>query len=91
MPRCEKGCDRDCIHERLATELASLKYTYASTGKFIAETKSEMKKRGLDSPNIAEAFILSFASEPAGLIHGSGDGFGAGSWTSDISRNRSIV
>lgn len=91
MPGCPNGCHRECLHEKLATELASLKYKFASTGKYIAETKEEMKKRGLDSPNIAEAFILSFASEPAGLIHGSSDGFGVGGWNSDISRNRGMV
>lgn len=91
MPRCENGCARECLHEKLAQELASTKYIFASTGKFVAETKAEMKKRGIKSPNIAEAFILSFASEPAGLIHGSSDGFGAGGWNSDVSRNRSMV
>ena len=90
MPNCDNGCNRDCLHEKLATELASLKYSYASTGKVIAETKAEMKQRGLKSPNIAEAFILSFASEPAGLVHGS-DSFGGGAWNSDISRNRSMI
>jgi hypothetical protein len=90
LPSCEGGCERDCIHEKLARELVSLKYTYASTGKLVAESKAEMKKRGLKSPNIAEAFILSFASEPAGMVHGSSDGFGSG-WNQDVSRNRSMV
>ena len=90
LPTCEGGCGRDCIHEKLAAELVTLKYTFASTGKYVAETKAEMKKRGFRSPNIAEAFILSFGSEPAGLIHGSSDGFGSG-WNSDVSRNRSMI
>lgn len=92
MPRCHNGCNRECLHEKLATELASLKYVFApNSNKYMAETKAQMKKRGLSSPNIAEAFILSFASEPAGLVHGSSDGFSAGGWNQDISRNRSIV
>ena len=90
LPSCEDGCERECIHEKLAAELVSLKYSYASTGKYVAETKAEMKKRGNDSPNIAEAVILSFASDAAGMVHGSSDGYGS-SWTADISRNRSMV
>lgn len=91
MPGCPNGCHRECLHEKLARELVSVKYKFASNGKYIAETKDEMKKRGIESPNIAEAFILSFASEPAGLIHGSSDGFGSGGWNANVSRNRSVV
>lgn len=88
---CEEGCHRECLHERLASELIGLRYDFASNGSYVAEQKREMKKRGLDSPNIAEAFILSFASEPAGLIHGRRDDFGSGGWNSNISRDRSMV
>ena len=90
LPRCDGGCNRDCIHEKFAAELVSLRYIFASSGKYAAETKADMKKRGEDSPNIADAFVLSFASDAAGMVHGSSDGFGS-SWTSDISRNRSMV
>ena len=89
---CLKGCNRDCLHEKLAAELVSLKYSFTSSGKYMAESKSEMKKRGLDSPNVAEAFILTFASEPAGLILGATDSsFGFMSWNADVSRNRATV
>jgi hypothetical protein len=90
LPRCEGGCARDCIHEKLASELVSTRYEYASTGKYIAETKAKMKKRGVKSPNIAEAVIMTFASEPAGFVHGSRDGFGSG-WNETLTRGRSIV
>ena len=85
-------CARDeCPHEKLAQELVSLKYQFTSTGKYAAESKSDMKKRGLKSPNIAEAFILSFASEPAGLVYGSKDRQFGSSWSNELSRNRAMV
>jgi hypothetical protein len=92
LPRCEGGCATDCLHERLAQELVVPKYTYASSGKVQIESKSDMKKRGYKSPNIAEAFILSFSSEPASLIHGSAKGFDVGlNWGEPVHRNRMHV
>lgn len=46
---------------RLVEELASVKYTFTPSGKIKAESKDEMKKRGLKSPNVADAFIGTFA------------------------------
>ena len=51
----QEGC------EDLIAELCSLKYGVTSSGKIKAESKDEMKKRGLQSPDIADAFILTFA------------------------------
>lgn len=45
----------------LVGELTSVKYRILSNGKIQIETKDEMKKRGLQSPNIADAFVLTFA------------------------------
>ena len=45
----------------LVGELTSVKYKILSNGKIQIETKDEMKKRGLQSPNIADAFVLTFA------------------------------
>ena len=39
-------------------ELANIKYTYNSKGKIILESKEDMKKRGLDSPDVADALAL---------------------------------
>ncbi len=93
LPGCDDNCrlmpgydGEECIHERLARELVSVKFTYASGGQRKAETKKEMKKRGLSSPDVADAFCLSFASEPAGLLHGSTDGWGEVGWGQDVSR-----
>lgn len=56
---------RDChipADEKLIGELTSVTYDFASSGKLVAESKREMRKRGLPSPNKADAFLLTFAS-----------------------------
>jgi len=65
---------KDCPFERLASDLATPRYVITSSGKLKVESKDDMKKRGFKSPNFADAFCLSFASEPATLIHGSTPG-----------------
>ena len=56
--------DRDCVipeDDALIAELTSAKYTIESSGKVRVERKDEMKKRGLRSPDLADAFIMTFA------------------------------
>lgn len=84
------GPDR-CNHDLLADELVAPRYGYTSSGKMLAETKADMKKRGLKSPNIADAFMLTFASEPATLLHGSGDSSWGYDWNKPLRRNLSNV
>lgn len=48
-------------------ELANIKYKFNSTGKLQIESKEDMKKRGLESPDIADALMLTFASK--GIIN----------------------
>ena len=36
-------------------------YTFTSTGKMVVESKADMKKRGMRSPDLADAFLLTFA------------------------------
>ena len=47
--------------EALIAELAGPKYAYTSAGKIKVEGKDEMKKRGVVSPDLADAFCLTFA------------------------------
>jgi phage terminase large subunit len=54
------GVDRD-IAEDLAGELASVKYKIDSSGRIVVESKDDMKKRGLRSPDLADAVALTFA------------------------------
>lgn len=58
-----KGSIMDC--EELILELASVRMTYTSAGKIKIESKDDMKKRGLKSPNYADAFNLTFATDAA--------------------------
>ena len=45
----------------LISELSSVKYSLLGSGKLKVESKDEMKKRGMRSPDVADAFILTFA------------------------------
>jgi len=49
--------------ERLVTELTSPRYVYTSSNKRKIESKEEMKRRGISSPDIADALCLTFASD----------------------------
>lgn len=52
--------DRD-MAEDLAGELSSPKYRLNSSGQLVVESKDELKRRGLRSPDIADALCLTFA------------------------------
>jgi phage terminase large subunit len=63
---------RDCLlldDEELIAELSSVTYKFDSDGRIIVESKDELKKRGLRSCDVADAWNLTFAvSSPiAGL------------------------
>ena len=47
--------------EDLAGELCSVRYTLDSSGRIVAESKDSMKKRGLRSPDLADALCATFA------------------------------
>ena len=42
-------------------ELANIKYKFNSKGQIQLESKEDMKKRGLPSPDVADALVLTFA------------------------------
>jgi phage terminase large subunit len=52
--------NRSCS-DALIAELTSPTYTFTSTGKLLVESKADMKKRGLRSPDLADVFLLTFA------------------------------
>ena len=55
---------KDCAmaqDEELAAELSTIKYAILPTGKIKVESKEDRKKRGLRSPDLADAFINTFA------------------------------
>ena len=47
--------------DRLVGELTALKYKYSSSGKLQIESKADMRKRGVPSPDLADALALAFA------------------------------
>lgn len=59
---------RDCRlpnNDELASELAAPQYKYTSSGKIKIESKDEMRKRGIKSPDKADALALTMASSAA--------------------------
>lgn len=53
--------------EYLKAELSRPRIEYSNNGKVMVEKKSAMKKRGIPSPNKADAFVMSFAEIQGGL------------------------
>jgi phage terminase large subunit len=49
----------------LRAELIAPTYAFASNGKIKVESKSELKKRGMRSPDLADALCLTFAGQGA--------------------------
>tara|TARA_R100000084_G_scaffold108702_1_gene72054 strand:- start:985 stop:2424 length:1440 start_codon:yes stop_codon:yes gene_type:complete len=67
---------KDCQipdQDELITELTAVQYSIMSNGKFKVESKDEMKKRGMRSPDIADSLMLTFASN---AIRASGNNAG---------------
>jgi hypothetical protein len=76
---------RDCKipkDDTLIAELTAVRYFFSSTGKVQVEAKEDMKKRGIPSPDLADALCLTFAA-PEG-VYTNGVGF---KWTKPIRRN----
>jgi hypothetical protein len=59
--------------EKLVAQLTTRKWRMGSNGRIYLERKEEMKKRGLQSPDRADAFVLAFAEieSDAGFSFGS--------------------
>ena len=72
----------------LLAELVAVKYKFTSTGKMQIESKEEMKKRGMASPDRADAVCLTFAVEAASIIHFDNK---VGNWNKPLQRNLSMV
>lgn len=51
--------------DELRAELIGPTYSFTSNGKIKVESKSELKKRGMRSPDLADALCLSFAGQAA--------------------------
>jgi len=56
--------DRGCSmpkDDALIAELTTPTYAFTSSRKMVVESKADMKKRGMRSPDLADAFLLTFA------------------------------
>jgi phage terminase large subunit len=54
--------------EQLIDELCTPKRDYDNTGKVKVESKKDLAKREVDSPNLADAFIMAFAPSQAPMV-----------------------
>ena len=76
--------DRSCKlppNDQLIAELTSIRYSFTSSGKMKAESKDEMRRRGLSSPDLADALCLTMASDAATALSGA-----ASNWRGAIRR-----
>ena len=56
--------------ELLKTELTTVRYNYTSSGRVKIEAKADLKRRGVASPDSADAFVLTFASDAGTAMGG---------------------
>jgi phage terminase large subunit len=80
---------RDCflpMDETLRADLTIPRFKFTSNGKMQIESKDDIKRRGLPSPDAGDAFVLTFASDAATALHG-----GTRSWGKPIRRNLRLV
>lgn len=68
----------------LKQELATPRYTYQSNGRYLVESKADIKKRGLASPDIADSFLLTLASDA--VIAANASSY-TGGWNKPLKRN----
>jgi len=77
--------DRSCKlpdSDQLVAELTAIRYSFTSSGKMKAESKDEMRRRGLKSPDLADALCLTMASDATTALSGA-----ISSWKQSIKRN----
>lgn len=80
---------RECVipdDESMVAELSAPRFSFTSTGKIRIESKDEMRKRGIVSPDIADAFCLTFASTAIIGVHGNKYG-----WKQPITPDTSYI
>jgi len=85
-----EGMDVRLPHDDLLwSELAAPRYFFTSAGKIQVESKEVMKKRGVPSPDRADAVCLTLANDFTTMAFGVA---AAGSWSTPLKRNiRGIV
>lgn len=77
--------DRSCKlpnDDELLSDLTGIRYSFTSSGKMAAESKDQMRRRGLRSPDLADAICLTMASDAAMALSGP-----MTSWRGELRRN----
>jgi phage terminase large subunit len=75
--------------DKLFGELAAPRYTFQSNGKIKVEGKDDMKRRGMKSPDRADAVCLTLASDHTTMAYGVA---ASGGWAKPLKRNiRGVV
>ena len=79
----QRGCKlpRD---EDLMAELAGPRFKFSSSGRLQVESKDDMRRRGLRSPDLADAVCMTMAADAATAIYGVSS---SGSWSKPLRRN----
>lgn len=71
LPDYYKATARRAEGDDLVAELTTPKYRFRKgSQKIEVESKDDLKKRGMDSPDLADAFMLTFASDGITFLHG---------------------
>lgn len=73
--------EKEKLTELLIAQLSTRRTKVTNDGKFWLESKDDMRARGVESPDIADAFCLSFGVQP----------YAATSWTAQESRFSEIA
>lgn len=58
FPNTKVNGEQETLGDKLASELATVRYKFNKHGGYVVESKKEMKARGIASPNIADALCL---------------------------------
>ena len=62
--RFQQGRIRIPNDQKLISELASIRYSFSSSGQIRIEDKDDLRSRGRPSPDLADALMLAFAHAP---------------------------
>jgi hypothetical protein len=79
----QRGCKLPDDADLMA-ELAAPRFSFTSNGKMQAEPKDSMRKRGLKSPDRADAVCLTLAGDASTALYGVS---ASGSWNKPLKRN----
>ena len=66
--RAEAGDLAGLVDERAIAQLVGIRYSHNSRGQVVIESKEDARKRGVKSPDRAEALMLAFSDRTPGIL-----------------------